>query len=243
MEQSYNSSSVQLVKQFNYEVENFSMYPSSSSSSGDNNPHYLSTNDLQKIINEWTRWIKSFTAEGWDAYLVSILFNELPGSIKTKKIQMNQANEWMYNRLGTRMVRNTRSEKWKRYLPVGIFVPDFPVPKYRKDCEKSTIEDVSINDGLHMGGIILGNRWGRIRHGLQRHFKHEKTLYRTGKIRSIGVKYIKPTTYDLEKAVDYTFKSLKRRTCTPDDVQVLNWGGAGPSSEATRRWMMRAFPH
>jgi len=190
-------------------------------SSASNDCHYISTQDIQRIIDGWTQMIQGFVDEGWDAYLVSILFHQLAGLRKTKIIQMQQELGRVYNRLGTRMFRDTWSKKWAKYLPIGIFVPDYSVPKSRKG-EKSTIEDVSINDGQHMGGIILANKWGRIQSDLGGHFSKEKDLYETGKIRTIG---IKPITYGLPSAVDYTFKSLKRRTSTIADVLVLNWGG------------------
>lgn len=201
-----------------------------------NDRDYISSDEITKIIESWTRFIKQFTNEGWDAYLVSVLFHKIAGSMDTKKAQMSQETERIYNRLGTRMVRKTWSPKWARYLPIGIFVPDFPVPKNKG--KKSSIEDVSINNGLHMGGILLGNKWGKVREGLERHFDHEKEVYETGKIRSVN---IAPITHDLEDVVDYTFKSVKRRSCGLNDVQVLNWGGSAPAAEATRRWMMRAF--
>jgi len=212
-------------------MEYFSMFRNSF-----NDCHYVSSDELRKIIDSWTCFIKQFTNDGWDAYLVSVLFHRIAGPIETKKTQMNQEIERVYNRLGTRMVKDTWSPKWTHYLPIGVFLPDFPVPK--RKGEKSSIEDVSINDGLHKGGIILANKWGRVREGLERHFGHEKEVYQTGKIRNIN---IAPITHDLGDAVDYTFKSLKRRTCGLNDVQVLSWGGSAPAAEATRRWMMRAF--
>src|SRR5580704_9977355 len=153
-------------------------------SSASNDCHYISTQDIQRIIDGWTHLIQGFVDKGWDAYLVSILFHQLAGSRKTKIIQMQQEIERVYNRLGTRMFRNTWSPKWAKYLPIGVFAPDLPVPKSRKG-EKSTILDVSINDGQHMGGIILANKWGRIRGDLGDHFSKEKHLYEAGKIRSI----------------------------------------------------------
>jgi hypothetical protein len=210
---------------------------SASRSNGSNGHTYTTTNDFEEMIDAWTALVSSYLDEGWDAYLVSILFHEMPGSRQAKKAQMNQAVERIYNRLATRMVRKPRSGGWvgsMRYLPMGIFLPDFPVPKLRNKA-KSAIEDVCINDGMHMGGILLGNRWGRIRYSLTRHFSQKRDLYESGTVRSIGVKRI---THDLDRAVDYTFKSLKRRTSTPDDVLVLNWGR---SALAMRRWIMRAM--
>src|SRR5690349_14315308 len=80
------------------------------------------------------------------------------GKKDTKIIQMHREVTRLYGRLATRMIRKPRSSTWSKWLPIGIFIPDVPVPKSHKG-QKSTIADVSINDGLHMDGIVLGNRW------------------------------------------------------------------------------------
>ena len=104
---------------------------------------------------------------------------------------------------------------------MGIFIPDKPVPKSRKD-QKSTIADVLINDGLHMHGIVLGNRWGRIRVPLDQYFGENAGKYVKGKIRNIDVQRI---TYEPGYVVDYALKSLLKRTASNDEILVLNWGG------------------
>jgi hypothetical protein len=122
-------------------------------------------------------------------------------------------------------------------LPVGLFVPDLPVPKKRKS-KKSTIADVSINDGLHMGGIVLGNKWGRVRNGLEKHFQEEEDKYVTGKIREINIERI---THNLDDVVDYTFKGPKRRTVSLDDVLVLNWGRSARRPSIFREMIRKAL--
>jgi hypothetical protein len=136
---------------------------------------------------------------------------------------MHQEMEKMYNRLATRMVRKPRSPQWKGLLPIGLFSPDFPVPKSGLG-EGGTIEDVSINDGLHMHGIILANRWGRIPIGLHEHFREKVDQYRTPKIRRI---HIEPIRYSPAEVVGYALKALVKRTVSIDDIGVLNWGGDG----------------
>jgi hypothetical protein len=196
-----------------------------------NNRHSsISSEDMIEIIDAWRKMIMRYLVNGWDAYLVSILFHEIGGSTNTKILQMSKEIERIYNRLATRMVRNTWSPAHAVNLPKGIFLPDLPVPK-RRSGKKSTIEDVSINEGLHMGGILLANKRGRIRDNLENHFEQEKEVYKTGKIRSIGIRQI---THDVEKPVNYTFKSLTRRRCTPDDVLVLNWAESAKLSPALR---------
>jgi hypothetical protein len=134
---------------------------------------------------------------------------------------MHQEVETVYRRLATRMVRKPRSPNWIGLLPIGLFSPDFPVPKFGLG-KKSTIADVSINDGLHVHGIVLGNRWGRIPIGLHKHFEKKMHHYLTPKIRRI---HITPIRYEVDDAVDYALKALARRTVSPDDIAVLNWGG------------------
>jgi hypothetical protein len=198
---------------------------------------FNSTQHLQTLIQAHAHWIKGFLDAGWDGYLFQVMFHQLAGSRKTMIIQMQQEVTRVYNRLGTRMVRKTWSPRWAGYLPVGLFVPDLPVPKKRKS-KKSTIADVSINDGLHMGGIVLGNKWGRVRNGLEKHFQEEEDKYVTGKIREINIERI---THNLDDVVDYTFKGPKRRTVSLDDVLVLNWGRSARRPSIFREMIRKAL--
>jgi hypothetical protein len=192
----------------------------SSNSNTFNYHNYISSNALNEIIRGHEHWIRCFIDNDWDAYLISVLFHQLPGSREAKLAQMQQAMSRFYSNVATAMVRKPSSPNWAGYLPVGVFVPDFPVPKYSKDQKKATIQDVTINDGLHRGGIVLANRWVRTSN-LAKHVEAKRKLYVTGIIRELDVT---PITRTLEAAVDYTFKSVKRRTSSPADVLVLNWG-------------------
>jgi hypothetical protein len=168
-------------------------------------------------IAMWTRKILAAFHGDWDAYMISILFHPLGGSHQAKLIQMHRAAERLYNRLATRTVRDPRSIH-KFFLPMAVFVPDYPVPKSKG--KKSTIADVSINDGLHLGGLIIANRMRRITTSLKTHFDDNRRTYRQDGIRSIGIDAI---THDVRKVVDYTFKSLERGTSSFDDVRVHSW--------------------
>jgi hypothetical protein len=89
-----------------------------------------------------------------------------------------------------------------------------------------------------MGGIVLGNKWARVRTGLEKHFKEEKDTYVTGKIREINIERY---THNPDYVVDYTLKSLKRRTSSPDDVLVLNWGGSAGRPSIFREMIRKAL--
>ena len=182
---------------------------------------FNSTKHLKLLIDGHAQWIKWYLDQGWDGYFFSVMFNNLPGKRETKIIQMHQEVTRLYGRLTTRMVRKPRSPKWAPLLPVGIFIPDLPAPKTKKGL-KSAIADVSINDGLHMQGIVLGNRWGRVRMPLDRYFEKEARQYLSRKIRHIDVQRI---THKPAYVTEYALKGLLKRTVTPDDILVLNWGG------------------
>jgi hypothetical protein len=197
---------------------------------------FNSTAHLKAIVDAYAQWINGFLDDGWDGYLFSVMFNDLPGKRNTKIIQMYQEVERLYNRLATRMVKKPRSPEWAGYLPIGIFIPDLPVPKYREGL-KSTIADVTINDGMHMHGIVVGNKWGKMRVGLHEHFKNELGRYLTDKLRRVDVQ---PITHNRGYAVEYTLKSLVKRTASPDEVLVLNWGGSA-SRPTVIRELVRQF--
>ena len=94
--------------------------------------------------------------------------------------------ERVYSRLVTRFDRNPRSPAGSQRLPVMILFSDLPV--YKR--EKQSIKDVSINDGLHYGGIVLTPPVSRFQGTLDAHFKEEQDKYVNDKLTRIHVKPI-----------------------------------------------------
>jgi hypothetical protein len=119
-----------------------------------------------------------------------------------------------YGRLATRSVRKPRSPRWAPLLPRGVFVPDLPVFKR----SKQNLRDVIINDGLHVHGIVVANRFGRISEPLDEHFSKNLEKYLTGNLRYID---IEPITRTAGYVTEYAMKGLKRPIFSMDHVLVL----------------------
>ena len=166
------------------------------------------------LIQAYGAWVQEQIDEGWDGYLFTFLFNPLPGSIRVKNQLMEREILRWYGRLATRTVRNPRSLKWAPLLPKGVFVPDLPV--YRKS--KQDLRDVFINDGLHMHGIGVANRLGRIPESLDVHFAERLDEYLTSNLRHIDVERI---THMAKYVTSYAMKGLKRPIFSPDHILVL----------------------
>ena len=166
------------------------------------------------LIQAHGDWLQQWLNEGWDGYLFTFMFNQLPGSRRAMVHQMHQQLLRWYGRLATRIIRKPRSPVWAPLLPKGIFIPDLPVPKR----SKLRIRDVSINDGLHMDGIVVANRWARIPETLDVYFEENLGTYLTKKLRHIDVRRI---THRPEYVTEYALKSLKRPTFSEDDILVL----------------------
>jgi hypothetical protein len=81
------------------------------------------------LIQAHGDWAQDWLNQGWDGYLFSFMFNQLPGSRHAMVQQMHQELLRWYGRLATRTVRKMRSPVLVPFLPKGIFVPDLPVPK------------------------------------------------------------------------------------------------------------------
>jgi hypothetical protein len=105
-------------------------------------------------------------------------------------------------------------KRWAPLLPKGIFVPDLPVFKR----SKQDLRDVVINDGLHVHGIVVANRFGRISEPLDVHFERNLEKYLTGNLRNIDVQ---PITRTAGYVTEYGMKALKRPIFSMDHVLVL----------------------
>jgi hypothetical protein len=169
-------------------------------------------------IDAYARWVADLVAQGWDPYLVTLMFDELPGLMQAQIAQMHHAAMGMYSRLVTRMFRKPRSAKWAPLLPRGFFAPDLPVQKRRMAPWMAPFSEPPANDGLHMHGIILANRLGRLREPLNLHIEQKLATYQRGRIRKIDIRLI---DYAPERATAYALKILKRSGFGPDDLLVL----------------------
>jgi hypothetical protein len=174
----------------------------------------MTRNTKLTLIRHYGAWVKQYLDEGWDGYLFSFLFQQLPGSLKTKTQLMELEILRWYGRLATRSVRKPRSPQWAPLLPKGIFVPDLPVFKR----SKQDLRDVVINDGLHVHGIVVANRFGRISEPLDEHFSKNLEKYLTGNLRYIDIERITRTA---GYVTEYAMKGLKRPIFSMDHVLVL----------------------
>jgi hypothetical protein len=168
---------------------------------------------IPAIINAYGAWVEEWITNGWNGYLISIVFHDLAGAQTVKIDQMRQAATKMYTRLVTRMVRNPRSEQWRPFLPKAIFSTDLPI---RKDGKRS-VDDAIANNGLHMHGIILAHPNARVT-DLEEHFWTNRGVYKIDGIRNIGVERI---DYSPGYVTDYALKGVKRLELDVDDILVL----------------------
>jgi hypothetical protein len=166
------------------------------------------------LIQAYGEWVQQQIDDGWDAYFFSFMFSQLPGSMGTKTQLMELEILRWYGRLATRAVRKPRSPQWALLLPKGIFVPDLPV--YKKS--KQDLRDAVINDGLHVHGIGVANRLGRIVEPLDVHFAERLDEYLTSNLRHIDVE---PITHMAKYVTGYAMKGLKRPVFSMDNVLVL----------------------
>ena len=167
-----------------------------------------------ELIRGYQRWIQDYINQGWRPYHISFMFHQLPGKQSSVLRQMRREIEGAYARLVTRFDRNPRSRAGFNFLPRMILFPDLPVYKH----EKKSIEDVSINNGLHYGGIALTPPVSRFQSTLDAHFHQDQDKYVNEKLARI---YVEPITWDPDYVTDYAAKSFKRGRVSDADIVVL----------------------
>lgn len=160
--------------------------------------------NADKEIAAWREWMEeTYPATEYAWYMITLMFNELSGNREAKLIQMEREADLIYNKILTRIVRDPRSEL---YLPFLIMHPDLPVPKKGK----SSLENVTINAGLHLSGIYVIPKRSRLKgQSLDEHVCSNPGVYKShgGKIRRI---HIVPIDRTPKNVVSYCFKTLKR---------------------------------
>ena len=167
-----------------------------------------------EIVQAYGQWIQEHVDMGWDPYWFTFMFDHLPGSMDAKLQQMHQEIIGMYGKLATRFVRRPQSAKRAHLLPRGVFFPDVPAFKSDKSPQKNS----SVNSGLHMHGIVLASKEGRLKDSLDEHVHEHRPLYQTNKMYRI---YVEPIRDNSAYVTDYGGKAIKNGRFSPDDILIL----------------------
>ncbi len=175
---------------------------------------YTEKYQLKELVRGYQRWARKLVREGWKPYEISLMFSQLPGSQEAILKQMKKEIYEFYSKLVTKYHRNPRSKIGSAVLPRMAFFPDLPAFKYKK----KSIEDVSLNDGLHYGAIALTAPVSRCRKDIDVLIEDNLDKYITDRLIRI---YVTPITHAVEYVVDYLMKSIKTGRLSPDDIVVL----------------------
>jgi hypothetical protein len=178
----------------------------------------MTSNDVafvETITTWWGREVEDrVKLDGWNAYLVTFMFNHIPGSPAIKLKLMQDGVSRFYSKLVTRIVRKPNSIHQLYKRPRMIAAPDYPVFKY----EKIVLRQATVNDGLHMHGILVAPLKSRLKEDIISHVQRKSHLYVKAPLRTINFALIEDHT----KAVtDYMMKTIKRGNCRWEEVLFL----------------------
>jgi hypothetical protein len=167
-------------------------------------------------VEGYGKMVEDYLKGGWDGYIISLMFNHIPGNENARIRQMTREIERTYATALNRIIRDATKPRSRGKLPVWLVWPDYPVPKHAKQSRR----DVTVNDGLHMQGIALIPPVSRLRIGLDEHFAQDQQLYVRQELplRSI---HAEPITYTPAYATRYVMKQILRGRFTSDSLIVL----------------------
>ncbi len=119
-------------------------------------PYYYSSHYLKLIVEGHVATIEYYVAQGWQAFLLSFMFHNIPGKPEDVLLRMENEIYRIYTSIIFWDVKQPRLAKNKDRVSKWILCPDYPVPK----GVKGRISDISINNGgKHFGGVGLLPPW------------------------------------------------------------------------------------
>jgi hypothetical protein len=177
--------------------------------------HDVPVTHPKEIIEPYAQMVLDKLASAdWEGYFFTFMFNYLSGSPKITIRHMHQIVGTFFSRLVTRIVNRPNTRSGKERSPIAIFFMDAP-----DGLEAMDMRDVTVNDGVHMHGIVMIYKRNRLKDPLGVHIVKNKALYSVGSsIHRIDVRVI---THSSDKATEYAGKAVSKRRFGYDDILVL----------------------
>jgi hypothetical protein len=182
------------------------------------NRYSIKPNDVaivEAVTSWWSQEMEDrVTLHGWNTYLVTFMFNHIPGPSAVKVKLMQDSVCRFYSQLVTRVVRKPNSIHQLFNRPRMITAPDYPVYKHKK----IGLAAATVNDGLHMHSILAIPLKSRLKEDIGSHVARKSFSYIKSPLRNI---HFQPIENNIKGATDYAMKAVKRRRCKWEDVLFL----------------------
>lgn len=186
----------------------------------------ISSQDRLSILSAYAEWVNEIAKRNDErryAAIVTLMFRHIPGSFEQKWSVMRREAERVYSTLVRHVVRHPERKSSQSKLPIWVFAPDYPIWKRGKDGGRASLADVSVNDGLHLQGVMFLPVESRMRVTLGMHMHPMRRWYREY-VRPDHPVYrihVEPIEETLDVAADYVLKTLKGRVPDLGYVEVL----------------------
>lgn len=169
----------------------------------------------QAIIDGYGRMLSDRIADGWSAYLVTLVFQHFAGARQVVLNRMKDEVQRVYSTLVTKVHKRPKTAPVDK-LPVLIAVADLPVFKWN-----GTKASSSCNDGLHFHAILMLPPASRLKESMVEHFQSNADRY-LGPKELVDRIHVRPITHDHQRVVDYVFKAvINRRIPYEEAILVL----------------------
>ena len=152
--------------------------------------------------------------DGWNAYLVTFMFNHIAGRPATKLKIMQDSVSRFYAIMVRRVVRKPNSIYQLHKRPIMVAPPDYPVFKH----EKISLAQARVNDGLHMHAILGIPLKSRLKEDIESHVERKPHAYIKAPLRKIHFASIEG---NMKNVADYALKAIRRGRCSWEDLLFL----------------------
>jgi hypothetical protein len=189
-----------------------------------NNNSNVASVDINRYIDGLEEMVEMYVNEGFEPYMIGFMFRlSLLNKSASGQIIESEIRR-VYSRFLTEIVRYPWSKGNIGNRPILIACRDWPVGKGKKAGNPICLP----HEGVHAGGILLVPPRNNLKTGVKDHFEAVKRKAYVRRGFPLSRIHIQHMDHPYGRAIDYSFKSLKRRRCTFADVIFL------PDSQSER---------
>lgn len=169
-----------------------------------------------QLVDAYISMVEDRAAGGWEAYLLTLMFNQLRGNERTKQRTMLKECEAIYGRLLTRFVKRPHNTPIAA-MPFWLSCLDWPV----NTKNRSSMPDIMTNDGMHIHAIFMVPPNARTGKRLNEIVAEAPKAFLVGEDLALSRLHVAPLERTLPKAALYGLKQVTRKRQTSADILVL----------------------